>query len=87
MTPESFLDRTYSEVVTPRILEERRCVTEGKGGNSGVQETQVAVPNENRYALLRTVGGDDASSLCGGQFDGSNPRDILDRRDRRRAEP
>lgn len=72
---ESSLDRTYSEVIMPMIQEERRCVTVREGSKRGVQETQVAVPNENRYALLGAVRADDASSPSSGRVGGSNPSD------------
>ncbi|XP_059810226.1 uncharacterized protein LOC132383348 [Hypanus sabinus] len=64
---EGFLDRTYSEVVTPRIPEERKGATMRKERMLEVQETPGDVPLVNRFTFLEAVRTEDTASLRGGQ--------------------
>ncbi|XP_059844550.1 uncharacterized protein LOC132404404 [Hypanus sabinus] len=64
---ESFLDRTYREVVTLRIPEERKGATMRKERMLEVQETPGDLPLINRFILLEAVRTEDTASLRGGQ--------------------
>ncbi|XP_055522044.1 uncharacterized protein LOC129716197 isoform X1 [Leucoraja erinacea] len=61
---ESFLDKSYSTIVTPKVLEERRWETVRKGGKHGMPTSPGDVPLVNRFIRLEGVGTEDVS---GGQ--------------------
>ncbi|XP_043563443.1 solute carrier family 66 member 2 [Chiloscyllium plagiosum] len=65
---ENFLDRTFCEVITPSIPEERREMTMMKEVMIQVQETPGEVPLVNKLNLLETVETDDTASPRGRQI-------------------
>ncbi|XP_072405191.1 uncharacterized protein [Chiloscyllium punctatum] len=64
---EIFLDKTFSDVITPIMPEEsRRVQTMRKAERRQVQETPGEVPVRNKLKLLETVESDDTTSSQGG---------------------
>ena len=64
---EEVIERSYRQVVTPGPQEADRWVTVRKGKRQVLESTPVAVPLDNKYSCLSTVGGD---SLPGGSDSG-----------------
>eukprot|EP00061_Rhincodon_typus_P005627 g25380.t1 len=73
---EGVIERSYKEVVTPKLQEKGSWVTvrKGKGDRQTVQGSPVAVPLNKKYTILDTVEGD---NLLGeghsGQVSGTEP--------------
>ena len=63
---ESFLDKSYSEIVTPKVLDGKKWVTVRKGGKLGMQKSPGVVPLENWFTHLEAVGTEDVKTLSGG---------------------
>lgn len=87
---EGVIERSYREVVTPQVQEKSRWVTvRGRKGNrQTVQGSPVAVPLNNKYTVLDTVGGDDLPGVSHGvQVSGTESVPVAQkgRGERRRA--
>eukprot|EP00061_Rhincodon_typus_P007256 g28775.t1 len=57
---EGVIERSYMEVVTPKVQDKGRWVTvrRGKGDRQTAQGSPVAIPLNNKYTALDTVAGD-----------------------------
>eukprot|EP00061_Rhincodon_typus_P003726 g20828.t1 len=91
---EGVRERSYKEVVTPKVQEKSSWVTvrRGKGNRQTVQRSPVAVPLKNKYTVLDTVGGgrvgeDLPGEGHSGQVSGTKPGPVAQKgsRENRRA--
>ncbi|XP_062910784.1 uncharacterized protein LOC134349811 [Mobula hypostoma] len=87
---EAEIDRGFREIVTPKSREAGSCVTvrRGRGNRQKEQSTPVAVPINNKYTVLDTVGGDDLpGTSCSGRVSGTEtgPSAQKGKREKRRA--
>ena len=84
---EEVIERSYRQVVTPGPREADRWVTVRKGKRQVLESTPVAVPLDNKYSCLSTVGGDSLpgesdSGQASGTVDGPVAQKGRDRRRR-----